>query len=341
MSSLQNIKGSHPSLKQILLGGLGGSVGIMGVIIGVAMYIVETLTRPKRLAPFALYTFSPFELGLPAEEVTFPPLYGDHRVSGWFIPCPGATSTIMISPGYRGSRSDVLGLCRPLWNAGYNVLVFEYYGHGMAVGKPVTLGYREINDFLGAVVYAKQRAPHARLGAIGYSMGAAISIIGCARTSEVEALIADSAFSTHKSAIEYAVRRTLHLPFFLFDWVTDALLWWRAGYHFNQVEPLRDIGRIAPRPILIIHGMKDSVVDPRDAPRLYEAAGNPKELWLLPEVEHCGAYFADRAAYVNKVLQFFDTYLKQSSPVEQLPEQASEKQVKGPNATWPRLPEAS
>src|SRR5581483_11760446 len=115
MSSLQNIKGSHPSLKQILLGVLGGSVGIMGVIIGVAMYIVETLIRPKRLAPFALYTFSPFELDLPAEEITFAPLYGKHRVNGWYIPHPGASTTILISPGYRGSRSDVLGLCRPLW----------------------------------------------------------------------------------------------------------------------------------------------------------------------------------------------------------------------------------
>jgi fermentation-respiration switch protein FrsA (DUF1100 family) len=315
MFNMQNIRWGSPSLKQILLGGLGGSVGIMGVLFAVAVYIVETITRPKQLVNFSdLYTFTPFELDLPAEEVTFPPLSGDYQVSGWYLPHPQATTTIIVCPGYRGKRADVLGISAHLWRAGHNILMFEYYGHGTIVGKPVTLGYREINDFLGAVAYAKQRAPHVRLGALGYSMGASIALMSCARTTDIEAVVADSAFATHKSAVEYGVTRILHMPFVLFDWITDLVLWWRAGYRFNQVEPLRDIHRIAPRPVLIIHSLKDSVVNPRDATLLYKAAGSPKELWLVPGVEHCGAYFADRAAYTNKVIEFFNLYLKESHP---------------------------
>ena len=251
-------------------------MGVLGVLFAVGLYIVETLTRPKRSTnTFDLYTFSPYEFNLPAEEVTFPPLYGEHQVSGWYVPYDQATSTVIICPGYRGKRSDVLGMCAHLWKAGHNVLVFEYYGHGTVVGTPVTLGYREINDFLGAVAYAKQRAPQTRLGALGYSMGGSVAIMAAARSSEIEALVTDSAFATHKSAIEYAVRRTLHMPFALFDWVTDLLLWLRAGYHFLQVEPLRDINRIAPRPVLLIHGTTDSIVNPKDASLLYAAAGAP------------------------------------------------------------------
>lgn len=310
-----NLKVSDSSvLRRVIWGGLGGALGVLGVIVGVGAYIVNTLTRPKRLANFAHYTFSPFELGLPAEEITFSPLYGEHMVNGWFIPADGATTTVILSPGYRGSRSDVLGMCALLWRAGHNVLVFEYYGHGTVVGNRLTLGYREINDFLGSVVYAKKHAPQARLGAVGYSMGASVSIMGCARTTEVEALVADSAFATHRSVIEYAVRRTLHLPFILFEWATDALLQWRAGYRFSQVEPLRDIKRFAPRPLLLIHGLNDSITDPRDATLLYDAAIEPKDLWLLPNVEHCGAYFADRTAYARRVIDFFELHLKNSSP---------------------------
>jgi fermentation-respiration switch protein FrsA (DUF1100 family) len=44
---------------------------------------------------------------------------------------------------------------------------------------------------------------------------------------------------------------------------------------------------------------------------LYEAAGAPKELWLVPEAEHCGAYYVDRPAYLSKVITFFDLHLKQ------------------------------
>ncbi len=171
-----------------------------------------------------------------------------------------------------------------------------------------------MNDFLGAVAYAKARAPQTHLGVLAYSMGAAVAIMGSAWTSEIEALVADSAFATHRSAVDYKVRHVLYLPSAPFLWLADALLWWRAGYHFRQVEPLREIGAIAPRPILLIHGGNDSVVDLRDAVRLYEAAREPKELWLLPEAEHCGAYFVDRQAYVAKINAFFDRSLRQAPP---------------------------
>jgi dipeptidyl aminopeptidase/acylaminoacyl peptidase len=311
MFKLSDVRHPRPSLKSFLWGSLGGTAGVLAAVVGVGIYIVDNLVRPKRLATFALYTFSPFEFELPAEDVTFPSLHDSHQVNGWYVPYPDATTTIIVSPGYRSSKTDVLGLCVLLWKAGHNILIFEYYGHGTVVGMPVTLGYREINDFLGAVNYAQQRDPHAHLGAVGYSMGAAVTIMGTARTNAIEALVSDSAFATHRRVIEYAVHRTLHLPFIIFDWVTDLILWLRAGYHFNQVEPLRDIGRIAPRPVMIIHGMKDSTVDPHDATLLYHSAGEPKELWLLQDVEHCGAYFADRAAYLHKVIAFFDLYLKQ------------------------------
>ena len=218
-----HIRVPRPSLKQVFVGSLGGSIGVASVLLGVAAYIVNTLTRPKRIDNFAdLYTFTPFELNFPAEEVTFPSLQAEHSVTGWYIAHPEATATILVCPGYRGRRSDVLGMSGQLWKAGYNVLAFEYYGHGTVVGERVTLGYREMNDFLGAVAYAKQRAPQTRLGAVGYSMGASIAIMATARTLEIEALVADSGFATHRSAIEYSVRRTIHLPFAPFDWLTDS-----------------------------------------------------------------------------------------------------------------------
>jgi fermentation-respiration switch protein FrsA (DUF1100 family) len=310
MLQLQNFKSIHPSLKQIVVSGLSGAIGAVGILFAIALFVVETLIRPKKINPFDLYTFSPYELAIPAEAIVFPDLHGDHKVSGWYIPCPGATTTVLVCPGYRTRMADTLGISAHLWKAGHNVLAFEYYGHGLEVGTPVTLGYREIGDFLGAVAYAKERAPQNHLGVIAYSMGAAVAIMACARNSDVEALIVDSAFASHLSVVDYNFRRAFHLPSAPFAWVADYLLWWRAGYRFHQVEPLRDIARIAPRPILIIHGGKDSIVDPRDATLLYAAAQEPKELWFLPNADHCGAYFEDRQAYVKKVNDFLDLHLR-------------------------------
>lgn len=221
----------------------------------------------------------------------------------------------------------MLGISNFLWKAGHNVLAFEYYGHGAEVGIPVTLGYREMDDFLGAVDYAKQRAPGTRIGVVAYSMGAAIAIMCSARAPEVEAIVADSAFATHTSVVDFNVRRALHMPSAPFAWLADYLLGWRAGYHFRQVEPLRDIALIAPRPILIIHGGKDTVVDPHDAPLLYAAAQEPKELWIVPEADHCGAYFADRPRYVKKIIAFFEKNLKQQPARPHLVEVSSPERV--------------
>src|SRR5258708_20245895 len=276
----------RPLWKHYLLGGVGGTLGILGALSIVSIYVVEILTRPKKLVPFGSYTFTPFEIGLPAETVEFPTRSGGHMVSGWFIPYPGATTTILVCPGYRSRKADLLGITKFLWEVGHNILAFEYYGHGDVVGTPITLGYRETEDFLGAVDFAQQIAPDTRLGVVAYSMGAAIAIMCSARIPKIEVIVADSPFATHASVVDFQLRRTLHLPSAPFAWLADYLLGWRAGYHFRQVEPLRDIALISPRPILLIQVGKDSLVDPHDAPLLYAAAQEPKEPLILPAADH-------------------------------------------------------
>jgi fermentation-respiration switch protein FrsA (DUF1100 family) len=69
------------------------------------------------------------------------------------------------------------------------------------------------------------------------------------------------------------------------------------------------VGRISPRPLLLIHGEEDETVPVRHAQLLFDAAGDPKQLWRLPGVGHVGAYFADRPEYVRRVTAFFSDAL--------------------------------
>jgi len=316
-------------LRLILFSSMGGSLGVLGVLFTLALSLVKVLIHPRKWTRFDLHTFTPFELGLPGEAVAFPPREGNYLVSGWYIPYPEATTTILLCPGYRCKAEYVLNLALPLWKAGHTLLVFEYYGHGAPVMTPVTLGYREINDFLGAVAYIRARAPAAGLGVLAYSMGASVALMAGAQTNDVEAFVVDSAFATHRRVLAYNFRRSVHLPFGLVALMTDQLLWRLAGYHLDQVEPLRDIGRLAPRPVLLIQGEKDSVVDPQDALLLYQAANAPKELWIVPEAEHCGAYFVDRLAYIARVITFFDLHLKKKLPSS--PTKNAFQEREGPN----------
>ncbi|GCE32131.1 hypothetical protein KDA_76150 [Dictyobacter alpinus] len=325
-----------PLLPILLISGVVMSACFVLFFVGLALYIVDQLMRPKKSDAFIPIT--PFVLDLPAEEIQFPPVSGDHQVNGLFIPRRGATTTIIICPGYRRTYRDVLGMCKHLWLAGHNVLAFEYYGHGSVVGVSVTLGYREINDFLGAVAYAKMRAPATKLGALGYSMGGAVSIMGSVRAPEIEAIVTDSAFATHWSAVLVAIHRTLGFSrtwppsaIRLLHWMTDQVLWLRAGYRFHQVEPVREIRQISPRPILLIHGLSDTIISPYDAQLLYQAAGKPKALWLLPNTEHIRGYFTDSSAYVARILEFFDHRLKGREPQKNI--QAETPSVEAPAVT--------
>lgn len=282
--------------------------GAMLGAVGAAYYVAAAVTRPGKATPRDEYTFTPFELGVPFEEVTFPPEEGDHVVRGWWLPRPETTRVLIVSTGYRAKRSDMLGISTAMWRAGNNVLLYDFHGHGVDIGMPVTLGYRELNDFLGALDYTLRRMPGARVGLIGFSMGAAVSIMGAARRAEVRAVVADSSFATHAEEIEYSIRQTWPAPAPLARAVArlaDHFIYWRAGYRHRDVEPLREIPLLAPRPVLLIHSSTDETINVEDAYLLYEAAGEPKELWIGDATSHCGVYFIDRAAYSRRVADFF------------------------------------
>ncbi len=249
---------------------------------------------------------TPFETGAEYEEVTFRPRRGDHLLRGWWFPRPESRRAVIGCPGYRGTKSDLIGIATTLWRVGFNVLLFDYHGHGTGRGAPVTLAYREMEDFFGALDYVLERVPDARVGVLGYSMGAAVAIMGAARRPEVRAVIADSPFASHAGIVRYRVRQVLRVSGEPFATVADHLLPHIAGYRGSDVMPLRDVASISPRPLLIIHGTADTAIPYEHARQIYEAAGEPKELWLAEGAEHCGAYFLDRLAYCHRIIEFFE-----------------------------------
>jgi len=59
---------------------------------------------------------------------------------------------------------------------------------------------------------------------------------------------------------------------------------WQEG--FQIVNPMEWVGRIPPRPLLIIHGTEDSVVDVRQARDLYDKVRGKAELFLVEDAGH-------------------------------------------------------
>jgi uncharacterized protein len=71
------------------------------------------------------------------------------------------------------------------------------------------------------------------------------------------------------------------------------------------------VSRIAPRPIFLIfatHGQGGEELNPS----YYEAAGEPKTLWEIPEAGHTGGLDARPQQYERRVIAFFHKALLNS-----------------------------
>lgn len=306
--------------RRVLTGAALAAGSMVAGALGAGYYVASAITRPGKPSPRDEYTFSPFELGVPYDDVTFMPDRGDHCVRGWWLPRHGSKQVIIACTGYRAKRADLLGISAALWRAGNHVLLFDFHGHGSGVGAPVTLGYRELDDLLGALDYARRHVRDARIGVIGFSMGAACAILAAAERPEIRAVVADSSFATHADEVRFSIQQAWHGPspvVSVVARVADTFLGWRAGYRHHDVEPLREIPRLAPRPVLLIHSTCDETIPVEDAYRLYDAAGEPKELWVADATSHCGVYFINREEYCRRVAAFFASHLSDGEAEEQ------------------------
>ena len=288
--------------RELALGGVLGGTALLGAF-GVAGRTVRVLNGPRRRDPLDAFTFTPWELGVPYEPVAFRADDGV-KLRGWWLPRPGSDRTIVGCTGHRGAKHELLGIGSGLWRAGNNVLLFDFRGCGESDPVALSVGYYEARDARAAVRFAREQLPDARVGLVGYSMGAAVAILVAAADQAIGAVVADSAFADLGAVVAHAYRRH-RLPPAPFLALSDALNRRRWGWSFRALRPVDAVGALAPRPLLLIHGADDAVTPAAHAEELYRAAGEPKELWIVPGTRHCGAYFVDRSAYVARVAAFF------------------------------------
>lgn len=262
------------------------------------------------------YTLTPFEVGAEAESVSFTASDGT-RLAGWWFghaTTPGAQreQVVIICHAYRGTKADLLGIGPGLWRAGYTVLVFDFRGNGDSDDGPQSLAHYEQRDLEAAIDFVAARRPEAEIDVIGYSMGAAVALLVAARDQRVAKVVADSSFADMHGVIT-AAARALRLPPVPLVGLVDRATRLRYGYRFHDVQPVEVVGRIAPRPLLLVHGTGDTKVPVEHAHRLAAAAGEGSELRLV-DTEHCGAYFADRPGYIARIADFLNTSVDQDHP---------------------------
>ena len=270
----------------------------------IAGYTAWTLNAPRR--PWPPYTFTPFEVGVPAEEVSFTTSDGV-SLAGWWLDNPGSRSVVICCHGHRSNKADMLGIGPGLWRAGHNVLLFDFRGNGDSGNGRQSLAHYEQADLTAALDWVARSHPGTRIAVMAFSMGASTAILTAARDPRIEALVLDSPFATMSGVIAANYRR-YRLPGDLLLPVADLVNRVFCGYAFKQVRPVDAMSSLSPRPVLLLHGTKDRIIPYEHARQLAKAAGPGKvELVAFEGADHCGGYFVDRPGYIARVARFLET----------------------------------
>jgi uncharacterized protein len=263
--------------------------------------------RPMRWGDDAERGWTPADLGVPHESLETRTRDGLALVA-WYLPGT-RPAAVVVSGGHRGRAGDVLGISAALQRAGFHVVVHGWRGTPGSDPAAHTLGVYERRDLEAAIDAVEARVGDIPVGLLGYSLGGAVSLVVAADDPRVLAVVADSAFADPLAVLSDGVERVLRVPGAVLTVPVAAWLARRTGARLADFSPLAAVARIAPRPLLLIHGDGDDAVPIRHAHRLFDAAGEPKQLWLVPGAGHVNAYFADRQHYLARVVGFFDTAL--------------------------------
>jgi fermentation-respiration switch protein FrsA (DUF1100 family) len=243
---------------------------------------------------------------LPINSVAFQSASGS-LIHGWFIRGRGMGAVLLLH-GVRANRLSMLDRARFLHAAGYSVLLIDFQASGESSGKTITFGYLESRDAIAALAELKKLVPGERVGVLGTSMGGA-AILLSDPPLQVDAMLLEQVYPTLSQAMDDRLR--LH---------AGAVGEWFAPLLASTVKPHLGIGLEQMRPIdrisqvhvpkLLVVGDADKHTRLSESMAMYQAAADPKELWVVHGAKHVDLNRYAGATYQSHILKFFDTWLR-------------------------------
>jgi pimeloyl-ACP methyl ester carboxylesterase len=283
---------------------------IVVLVFGVAPYLFAMLlTSRGTRTPDRQLTSTPADYGVEFRDVEYETTDGI-TIKGWLLPSRSRKVTIVYAHGLFRSRRELLERAASLWRRGYGGLLYDQRNHGDSEKSATSMGYFERLDALAGVRFLRETLePGERIVMMGLSMGATACLHAAAETSDVSAVVSDSAFFSFDETISHHVRLFFKLPPFPIANEIGFFIEVRAGFDGAKLNSLEAVRKI-DRPILFIAGANDRRIPPDVARRLYEASTNPKSDILIvdgPGTEiHGHAYPAAPELYLERVMKFID-----------------------------------
>lgn len=237
-----------------------------------------------------------------------------YRLYGWFIDAEKEyKGTIIYLHGVGDNKMSGLPLAKLFHDRGFNVVMYDSRAHGESEGKYCTFGYYEKYDVVKAIDWTIEHERvngrvGGRIGVFGTSMGAAIAIQAAGIEHRIEAVVAEGCFTNLRTITVDYQKRLLRLPWHFLRNIAIKRAEGMAKFRHHDVSPLKAVPGVRA-PILFIHGTADTYIKYQYSQKLYAAANQPKELFLVDFANHTDVHSVGKSEYEEKIIGFFERTL--------------------------------
>jgi fermentation-respiration switch protein FrsA (DUF1100 family) len=282
---------------------------LSGFVFAASLLLFQSCFTGAFYHPDQVQVETPAHYHLRFEEVFFNSRDGT-RLCGWFVPAIGTpVGTVIHFHGNYGNQTYSFKQVHWLPAKGFNVFTFDYRGYGRSEGKPSKRGVYE--DSVSAIEYIlnKPGIDDDNVFVFGQSLGGVNAIVAVAKNDfpQIRAIAVEGAFDSYRAEVRERMEATTREK--IGNVPCLSLQIWPISFFVvtDSYSPGEYIHQISPIPVLLIHCLQDAVVYYQHSERLYEAARDPKQLWLINGCNHVEVFTEAQSdsSYRQKLVQFF------------------------------------
>ncbi len=228
---------------------------------------------------------TPRNFGVPFDAVTIETADAE-RLRAWVMHAPAPRANVVYFHGNGANLSNWLPILTGIVKRGYSVVAFDYRGYGTSTGHPTEKGlYRDVD----AVV---KHATTARPDSIptiywGRSLGATMAAYA-ATVQPPDGIVLEAGFANARAVVRGSPILTVLSLF--------------SSYRF----PTADFVNRAKRPVLVLHGNRDSVIPFARGRELFDALTVTKQFVVIEGGDHNDDAPRNAEAYWSALASFTD-----------------------------------
>lgn len=242
--------------------------------------------------------YDPAQLNLKQEEVEVENENGIKLHAWWFnSKTQPAKGTVIYFHGNAENLTTHFITLSWLPDFGYNYLIWDYPGYGVSEGKPST--YDNVISAHAVIQWVHDNKDQGPLIIYGASLGGNIAARAVLDTKDripYKALILEGTYLSNRSIARKKASESW------ITWIFQPLVW----LLMEDAWTPKDISKVSPTPLLVIHGQKDIVIPPSMGEEIFTKAAEPKQIWRVPEGRHIDTYWMKDRSYRQKLVDYLN-----------------------------------